>query len=569
MSSPGVLILDGYVDEPSTLGVPPSLSPYARYVFGAAAQAFEETNVQGRIEYLTINGLREYSKEKKYRKDRKRSRRNEKGSKVGIGEKARNALTETDIDVLVLLNNTPVPGNYLRGRPASPRELNEIAEAASDMGIQVLSWKTRLMDAVNLEKDCDAFLYDILTVQDDHDRFRSMVEWDSWAIKGAALLPNHPDLHYALISELDTLKGCVRYINGGCTFCTDPLENFRMRPVESVLREVETLVRYGGRHVRLGGSCIFSYQAEGIGESDRPTPNPMKLTTLFEGIRILLPEDGVFHTDNANAGIISAHPDESREVLKSMVKYSSPGNSLSLGLESADPKVIERNHLNAKPGEVREAVTMINEVGRERGENGMPKLLPGLNLLYGLPGEDEETHGFNFRFLKRLYEDGYLFRRINIRQLSPIRIKGSGRNPHFQQWKDQIRREIDVPNLKEIIPKGTVLRRVHIEHHDGEVSFGRQVGTYPILVGIPFPVPIDRIVDVKITGYGQRSITGIPVPLQINHASLKCLMSLPGIGKKRATRIVRNRPIRSFEHLVSAIGERAVVAEVMEFCSLD
>ncbi len=45
-------ILDGYVDEPACLGVPPYISPYIRTVAGAlAAHGFT-------VRYLTIDQLR-------------------------------------------------------------------------------------------------------------------------------------------------------------------------------------------------------------------------------------------------------------------------------------------------------------------------------------------------------------------------------------------------------------------------------------------------------------------------------------------------------------------------------
>ena len=45
-------ILDGYVDEPACLGVPPYLSPYIRTVAGAL------TMYKYRVRYLTIDQLR-------------------------------------------------------------------------------------------------------------------------------------------------------------------------------------------------------------------------------------------------------------------------------------------------------------------------------------------------------------------------------------------------------------------------------------------------------------------------------------------------------------------------------
>ena len=48
-----VTILDGYVDEPTCLGVPPYISPYPRYIAGAIWSFDKKT----RITYLTIDQI--------------------------------------------------------------------------------------------------------------------------------------------------------------------------------------------------------------------------------------------------------------------------------------------------------------------------------------------------------------------------------------------------------------------------------------------------------------------------------------------------------------------------------
>lgn len=547
-----VLILDGFIDEPSTLGVPPTISPYVRYIFGAALDAFDRAGIPGEVDYHTITQYRSLT------------RHSGKNTKDRSSASSPHHLL-SGFNIVILVNNTPVPGNYLSGRPASPRELQEIANVVVDGGGIVLSWKTPVSGARNLELDPDAFLYDLLTLTGTDDRLRTTDEWDRWSVLGAGIIRSHPDYPDRLISEIDTLKGCVRYINGGCVFCTDPLEHFRMRSPEAVLSEIRALVAAGGKHIRLGGSCILSFLSKGIGETDRPIPDSVRIGDLLKKIRSLLPEDGIFHTDNANAGIIAEYPEESRKVLEAIVTYTSSGNSLSLGLESADPVVGERNNLNAKPEEVAVAVRMINEIGRKRGENGMPRLLPGLNFLYGLPGERSETHEHNIQFLKELREEGQLFRRINVRQLSPVRISGNRKDPKFRKWKDQIRSTIDVPNLMDVIPVGTKLTGVHIETHDGGNSFGRQVGTYPILVGIPYPVELHQKVDVRIIDHGIRSVTGITFPMDLNTATIRELSSLPGVGRKRAARIIRNRPIQGKKELAEALEDERIASTVWDF----
>ena len=196
------------------------------------------------------------------------------------------------------------------------------------------------------------------------------------------------------------------------------------------------------------------------------------------------------------------------------MRYTSPGNLLSFGLETADPAVTEANNLNIDADGCLEAIRMVNSIGRGRGENGMPRLLPGLNFVAGLTGETAKTFDLNLAFLKRLLEEDLLVRRINIRQVRPVRqeFKPTGLYREFRRFKELVRPTIDHEILRRILPEGTVLRDVYLEIRNGHVTYGRQIGTYPILVGLPYDLDVNRFVDVKITSHGQRSVTAVRVP---------------------------------------------------------
>ena len=76
---------------------------------------------------------------------------------------------------------------------------------------------------------------------------------------------------------------------------------------------------------------------------------------------------------------------------------------------------------------------------------------------------------------------------------------------------------------------------------------------------------LGRFVDVKITSHGERSVTGVEFPLDVNHAPLKALEALPGIGGKRAARIVRRRPYATLDEFVAALDDAAVAGRVRPF----
>lgn len=264
----------------------------------------------------------------------------------------------------------------------------------------------------------------------------------------------------------------------------------------------------------------------------------------------------VLHVDNANPAVIAEYPEKAEKITEILVKYTTPGNVVAFGMESADPEVIKANNLNATPEQVMEAVRIVNEIGGERGENGMPYLLPGLNFICGLRGERKETYALNFKFLQKVISRGYLLRRINIRHVLPLRGKFRMKYKH-ECWKfrENVREKIDAPMLQKLVPRGTVLRDVYLELKHGNYTFGRQIGSYPLIVVLPYSSPTGKFVNVKIIGYGKRSVTAVEYPLDINATSFSVLKSLPGIGEKKAARIVRERPFSDLKEVEKILGE--------------
>jgi len=164
-----------------------------------------------------------------------------------------------------------------------------------------------------------------------------------------------------------------------------------------------------------------------------------------------------------------------------------------------------------------------------------------------------------------------MIRRINIRQVLPVRREFRTRTDHnrFKRYKQMIRESIDAPMLRTIVPEGTVLRNVFLEIADNGITFGRQIGTYPLLIGLPYRTELNRSCDVIVTEHGFRSITGIEYPFPINKVNMNAISSLPGIGKKRAAKIMVARPIRSLEQLIDAIGDVSVAERLKDIVSFE
>jgi len=78
----------------------------------------------------------------------------------------------------------------------------------------------------------------------------------------------------------------------------------------------------------------------------------------------------------------------------------------------------------------------------------------------------------------------------------------------YGRWIEKVRHEIDLEMLKRVFPAGTILRRVRSEIHEGNVTFCRQVGSYPIIVAVRSRLPLGKYFDLRITDHMLRSLTG-------------------------------------------------------------
>ena len=563
-----VVLLDGYVDEPTCLGVPPYISPYIRYTAGAIWTA----NPQAQIRYFTIDEVRK-NVESFYK----------------VAE---------DSDLFIVVFGVSVPGKYLGGKPATPREIYELAlkvkkpvkvvggpAAKFGSGVRggMVVRNTGLFEEVFdliVTGDLEIVIHDLILEKlkvnrVDPTRIReSAHSIFEYAVKGARVVTQHPR-YPRVICEIETYRGCSRKITGGCSFCTTAayygLPDFR--PVKDIVSEIEALYRHGVKYFRLGNQPdLFAYQAKGVGELEFPKPIPEAIKKLYQGIRNVAPNCYLW-MDNVNPGTIAHYPEESREIAKIIVTYNTPGDVAAFGVESADPKVIKLNNLKCTPEETMKAIEILNEIGRERGWNGLPKLLPGLNFVFGLIGETEKTYELNYLFLKEILEKGLLVRRINLRQVLvfpgtrmwKIGTKILRKNYHlFKKWSKRIRDEIDIPMLKKVVPAGTVLKEVITETYFGKRTYARQLGTYPITTVIPDELPLNTMLDVKVIDHQARSVIAIPYPLDINKASIRILSAIPQIGKKRAARILKNRPIKNQKHLETILDNKTLAKQIYQ-----
>ena len=567
-SSPKWLVLDGYEDEPAAFGVPPYIGFHIRYICGV----LEDKNI--RYEYCTIDSYR----------------LNPPSLENRLG--------------VVILAGAIVPGKYLRGAPISLRETRDvISKIPGNTPILCGGWAIRgwrhqgwspLRHNLFLAlQDTDATLNYFLNNSEWKHQRRNAEQWTLWAHSGAKskAVSDNPDLNGPLTYEVEVYQGCVRF-KRGCKFCIEPKKGVPIwRSPEDIIQEVAIAHDMGVEHVRLGGMTdTYTYMAEGVVELEYPRPNPEPIAKLLHGLR----DDerlGILHTDNGNPSIIAENLEESEEITKTLVETLSDGAVLSFGLESADPKVHESNWLNCDSSQLKSAITLINKYGRNKGERGLPKLLPGLNFIAGLKGETSTTYDINLKLLRELKQEGHMIRRVNIRQ-----VEGEGfqeiNDDDFRSFKNIVREEFDGPLLEEMLPNGTILNDVWWEAHDGRtrlprhlepeakdpaihgkagITFGRQIGAYPILVGMNYLAPLENYSQIMVTGHGARSITGIETDLDWKKVTEKQLAAVPGISTKGAWNLIgtrakaqsKKRPFESVEDWFKSAGVN--IPELIDF----
>ncbi|MBS3119682.1 radical SAM protein [Candidatus Woesearchaeota archaeon] len=496
-----VAIIDCYTDEPAGLGVPPYLGTYPRYLAGALELAGHS------YIYLTIDDLRalfQYSgaiPEKKL----------EMQTNIRIynltrrPEEVRDALEHAN--ELIVIAGIQVPGKYLSALPGTLHELKKYLPSLKARKVltgPAANFGTRLEGGKSAE-EISPGLFDEVTdnylgINNPYPLIREM------AVAGAGIVKQVP---WTPMIELETGKGCIRKI--GCSFCTEPLKNrLQFRDADDVIAEAKALYTLGQRHFRIGKQTDF-YSYQGV--------NVEKIEYLLKTLRNAAPELKTLVIDNTDPlQIIGPRGGPITELI---VKYCTEGNTAAMGAESFDPEVVRANNLKVGPELIYKAVEILNKHGRERGNNGMPKFLPGINLVYGLINESRETNSHNLKWLRKMLDNDLWVRRINIRQAAVFpgtqlameagtKFLRKNRKLYYR-WRDDIRQQVDFPMLDRIAPIGHVLRDVYFEIYDGNHTFGRHFGTYPLIIGLNKRVPLGGHYEVRVTKHMLRSVTAEPI----------------------------------------------------------
>lgn len=496
------VILDCYTDEPSGYGVPPYLGIHQRYLSGAL-------DFLGRKHfYLTIDDLR-YAKNKK--------------KKIPPGT--------TDISILNLSTNTnktiPLLQNaktiyiimgcfvnyeYVSALPPRASELYQLLREfkAPKILFYVLGgtkeipqdfFKTPLYQII--DKIVTGHSYNFL-LKGEVNSFSP--NYDLLAKITKRKIPILEQIKTPRIMEVETMTGCDW---SKCSFCIERVRHLPIecRRVEDIINEIISLYQQGARYFRLGRNPNFYFYMR---------QDTSKIEKLLYEIRNHCPELKVLHIDNV--GPQSVVTPQGRKITKLIVKYCTSGNIAPFGIESFDPLVRKINTLNATIDQIIEAIAILNEYGKEKGENGEPRFLPGINLIHGLPGQRPETLKYNLHYLSEIlkkYETQRFFYRklcspfgVSMKEISPKK-----EDKEYEEWREQLYNNFAIPMLKKVFPKGTVLRNVRVEVWKKGSSILRRLGICPPRIVVRNKLlPIGKEYDIVVKGIlAHRTLIGEPL----------------------------------------------------------
>jgi radical SAM superfamily enzyme with C-terminal helix-hairpin-helix motif len=475
-------ILDCYTDEAAGLGVPPYIGTYPRYIAGE--QILQGNNVN----YITIDDLR-------YLKIYNNIKKETPKTNIKIYNLTRKDCSEIlkKTDILIIICGVQVPGKYLSALPGT---LYEVQKLIQDLkckkiltGPAATEFGTRLEGGKKAEKITLELFDEIIEVEKDYSKIAK------YSIAGAKIVNQAP---FSIIAEIETARGCQKGI--ACSFCTEPLKNkLEFRKIDDIINEIKALRKEGIINFRLGKqSDFFAWKTTEIEEM-------LSRINIIKGIKTL-------HIDNIDPARVT------EEKVKLVVKYCSPSNIAALGVETFDENLTKENNLNSKPSISMKAIKIINKYGNKIGKNGMPYFLPGLNILFGLKGENKKTHKANMTYMHELLDENLLVRRINIRQVAIFPgtqlheecgdkfVKKNKK--YYWKWRNEIRQKIDNPMLQKLVPIRTILKDVRMEIYDGNTTFGRQIGTYPLIIGIKERLELGKFYNIEVIGHMLRSIVG-------------------------------------------------------------
>jgi radical SAM superfamily enzyme with C-terminal helix-hairpin-helix motif len=454
------IILDCYTDEPSGYGVRPYLGTHQIHLSQALA-------FQGVPHYLlTIDDLRYATGKLAITED------------IAVYNVTKNRDRTLELlsgaDRIFVIMGCFVDYQYFSCVPPKSDEVAALLKSLEiDRAEIILFYVMGTLDGISPDY-ADSNLAKLVTIVEHGNTYRFVLEgkpssssqnlinpdYESLSKISAVEPPIIGQLDSMVIAEIETGTGCN---TPTCVFCIESVRSpkVRYREPKDIASQIRTLYSQGVRHFRLGRQPNFYHYY---------FQNIEKLEELLSSIRGDCPDIRMLHIDNAN--IVNVATKSGKEFTKLIAEYCTPGNIAPFGIESFDERVRKATGVVGTSETVMKAIDVINEFGSERGNNGLPKFLPGINIIYGLPGQSIETHKINMQYLRRIIDAGYMTQRLYFRQITqPTGVsfaESFATNEDFANCFDEIVTEFVLPMQERVYPKDQVIfgdiESVRIDH---------------------------------------------------------------------------------------------------------
>lgn len=482
------LIVDCYTDEPSGLGAPPYLSVHSRYLAGALKFTNQE------YEYINIDDLRFASGEEIWN-DNTLNKRVINHTKE-ISETENILLSAERIFVIM---GCFVDYSYLSCEPPTFTEIEKLLSSYRNKEIILMyALGSKIISKEELDKALPKNLFDkvifgnfynYILFGNENDYLPHYEVLSKISVCSADIVKRLPR---PLIYEIETATGCNR--KPGCKFCIESIRgiNHTSRPVDDIVAEMKSLYSEGVRYFRLGRQPnFFAYF----------NTSPNKVEELFQKIWTNCPEIKVLHIDNVSPHNVNTS--SGKKIAEIVAKYCTSGNIAPFGVESFDPKVRSINNLNGSVEDIMKSIEIINEVGSKITDEGTRQFLPGINIIYGLEGQSEDTLQYNLEAFSYILEHYYV-RRIFVRNLTSPHgeLFGEKQKSGFETFRTKIVDKFSLPMLKKVYPMNTILKHERVEMVINGNSILRQMGTCPERVVVKNKIlNLDDFYTIKIVGY--------------------------------------------------------------------
>lgn len=494
-------ILDCYTVEPSGLGVPPYLSTYARAAYSALRCASPNADVR----YLTIDDVRWCLNSGRPYTEPPLS---DPLTYSATASREQALKIIADAETIVVIAGDAVPSVHLQAQNGSVDEITRALACAR--GRRVLLGPLAsyvLADPARYAGLFDAVHTHTITSRDVGLGSRAAAPYPQLADDRGSYSGLISQLGWRPVAEIELYRGCTR--RKFCSFCNEPVKSSRVsfRDPCDIIDEVNALYAAGVRNFRLGQqTCFFSYMNRDAAEIER----------LLAGIRDACPELEVLHIDNADPLAVASST--GAKIAQLVAQYCTEGNCAPMGIESFDRAVIRANLLTCTPEVLMRAVANVNAAGAQVGPRGLPVLLPGLNLIYGLPGETHRTHFENLSWLVRILDEGYQCHRLNVRQVraypgTPLAAMAQDHPApsaeHFGTWKADVSYVFDQPMKQLVYPTGRKIAGLRSFFVTTRGTWYRRLGSYSIQVVEREAVRgLSEEAELVVTGHESRYIYG-------------------------------------------------------------